>query len=61
MCIRDSYIVSNGDAANGINQSQFAGRLTYSLSGAEYVVTSGISLVSSGTKSSGGATIESVD
>ena len=59
--ITANYIVSNGDAANGINQFQFAGRITYNLSGAEYVVTSGISLLSSGTKSSGGATIESVD
>ena len=59
--ITANYIVSNGDAANGINQFQFAGRITYSMGGAEYVVTSGISLLSSGTGSAGGATIESVD
>ena len=59
--ITANYIVSNGDAANGINQFQFAGRITYSMGGAEYVVTSGISLLSAGTGSAGGATIESVD
>ena len=59
--ITANYIVSNGDAANNINQFQFAGRLTYNMGGGEYVVTSGISLLSAGTASSGGATIESVD
>ena len=59
--ITANYIVSNGDAANGINQFQFAGRITYSMGGSEYVVTSGISLLSAGTGSAGGATIESVD
>ena len=59
--ITANYIVSNGDAANGINQFQFAGRITYSMGGAKYVVSSGISLLSAGTGSAGGATIESVD
>ena len=59
--ITTNYIVSNGDAANGINQFQFAGRITYTLGGTEYAVTSGISLLSAGTGSAGGATIESVD
>ena len=37
--ITANYIVSNGDAANGINQFQFAGRITYSMGGAEYAVS----------------------
>ena len=35
-----NYIVSNGDAANGINQFNFAGKLTYTRNGVEYNVTS---------------------
>ena len=46
--ITANYIVSNGDAANGINQFNFAGKLTYTRNGVEYNVTSGVSLVTPG-------------
>ncbi len=59
--IEISYIVTNGDSANGINQFSFSGRLTYTRNGTEYVVTSGISLLTTGLIASGGESIESVD
>jgi len=55
------YIVSSGDGGNGVQQFQFAGKLTYSRNANEYNVTSGISLLTTGLQSSGGDTIESVD
>ena len=55
------YIASNGDSANGISQFSFAGRLSYTRNGTEYVVTSGISLLTTGSISSGGESIESVE
>ena len=59
--ISANYIVSNGDSANGINQFNFSGRLTYTRNGVEYNVTSGVSLLSPGLISSGGANIETVE
>ena len=59
--ISANYIVSNGDAANGINAFQFAGRLVYTQGSTEYAVTSGISLLTTAGASSGGDSIESVD
>ena len=59
--ITANYIVSNGDAANGINQFNFAGKLTYTRNGVEYNVTSGVSLVTPGVSSSGGENIETVE
>ena len=55
------YIVSSGDSANGINSFQFAGALTYVRNSQSYTVTSGISLVSVSSQSSGGENIESVE
>ncbi len=59
--ITASYIVSNGDSANGVNSFQFAGRLVYTQGSIEYAVTSGISLLTTGGASSGGDSIESVE
>ena len=59
--IEVSYIVSNGDNANGISNFSFSGRLTYTRNGTPYVITSGISLLSTGLIASGGESIESVD
>ena len=59
--ITANYIVSNGDAANGVSNFSFAGRVVYNRNGVEYNVTSGISLVSTGLVSSGGENIETVE
>jgi hypothetical protein len=59
--IEVSYIVSNGDSANGISNFSFSGRLTYTRNATPYVITSGISLLSTGLIASGGESIESVD
>ena len=59
--INVSYIVTNGDSANGINQFTFSGRLSYIRNSVEYVVSSGISLLTTGLSSSGGENIESVE
>ena len=55
-----SYIKTNGDSANGISQFSFTGRLTYTRNSSEYVVESGISILSTDISASGGETIESV-
>ena len=55
------YITSNGDAANGVGQFAFAGRLVFSRNNQEYVVTSGISLVTTGLSARGGEAIEGVE
>ena len=56
-----NYIVSNGDAANGVNNFKFSGRLTYNRNAQDYVVTSGISALSTGITASGGESIEGVE
>ena len=56
-----NYIVSNGDSGNGINQFSFSGRLSYTRNSQEYIITSGISLLTTGLISSGGENIESVE
>jgi len=56
-----SYIVSNGDSANGANQFAFSGRLVYSRNGIEYTVSTGISLVSTVLPATGGENIEPVE
>ena len=56
-----NYIISNGDSGNGVNSFQFAGKLIYTRNGAEYSVTSGVSLLTTGLQSSGGQAIEAVD
>ena len=55
------YITSNGDAANGVNQFTFAGRLVYTRNSQEYTVTAGISLLTTGISASGGESIEGVE
>ena len=55
------YLVSSGDSANGITELDFAGQLSYIRNALKYQVTSGISLVSMNSLSSGGENIESVE
>jgi hypothetical protein len=59
--INVNYITSNGDSANGVSQFNFAGRLTYNRNSVESIVTSGISLLTTGLIASGGENIESVE
>jgi hypothetical protein len=59
--IEVGYITSNGDSANGISQFTFAGKITYNRNSIEYIVTSGISLLTTGLIASGGENIESVE
>ena len=56
-----NYIVTNGDSANGISSFTFSGRITYIRNAQSYTVTSGVSLITTETISSGGEVIESVD
>ena len=56
-----NYISCNGDSANGVNQFQFSGKLTYIRNSIEYTVTTGISLLTTGITAQGGEVIESVD
>ena len=55
------YIASSGDAANGVGQFSFAGRLVFSRNNQEYVVTTGISLITTGLSARGGEAIEDVE
>ena len=59
--ITATYITTNADAANGIKDFAFSGRLTYIRNSEMYTVTSGFSLVTADSPSSGGEPIESVD
>ena len=59
--ITATYITTNADAADGIKDFAFSGRLTYLRNSEMYTVTSGISLVTADSSSSGGEPIESVD
>ena len=59
--IEVSYIVTNGDAANGVNALNYAGSLYYTRNSVEIAVTTGISLITTPLSSSGGESIESVD
>jgi hypothetical protein len=59
--IEVSYIVTDGDSANGISNFTFSGQITYNRNAIEYTVTSGISLISASGPSSGGGQIESID
>ena len=56
-----SYISTNGDAGNGMNQFRFNGRITYTRDGKEYTVTSGLSLLTADYSSRGGDSIEGVE
>ena len=55
------YISSNGDSSNGVGQFSFSGKLSYNRNGTEYTVTTGVSLVTTVSPSSGGQNIESVE
>ena len=55
------YVVSSGDGANGISNFTFAGRLSYIRNAQSYSVTTGVSLLSTDVRSSGGESIETVD
>ena len=55
------YVVSSGDAANGISNFTFAGSLSYIRNAQSYSVTTGVSLLSTDLKSTGGESIETVD
>jgi len=59
--ITTNYIVTNGEAGNGVSNFNFSGRLTYVRNSKEYTVAGGISLLTTGVTSSGGDTIESVE
>ena len=59
--ITATYITTNADAADGIKDFAFSGRLTYIRNSQLYTVTSGFSLVTADSPSSGGEPIESVD
>ena len=59
--ITTNYIVTNGEAGNGVANFNFSGRLTYVRNSTEYTVAGGISLLTTGVTSSGGDTIESVE
>ena len=56
-----NYLTSNGDAGNGMSNFSFSGRLTYTRDGNDYVIASGISLLTTEFSSRGGSSIESVD
>jgi hypothetical protein len=56
--IEISYIVTNGESANGISNFSFSGRI---LDNNESVVTGGISLLTTISESRSGANIETVD
>lgn len=56
-----SYIVTNGDSGNGMNQFRFNGKITYTRDREEYTVTSGISLLTTDYSSRGGDSIEAVE
>ena len=55
------YVVSSGDGANGISNFTFAGRLSYIRNAQSYSVTTGVSLLSTDLKATGGESIETVD
>ena len=59
--IQVNYITSSGDSANGVNNFKFSGRLTYNRNSVDYVVTSGISALTTGVVASGGESIEGVE
>ena len=55
------YIVSSGDTGNGVAQMTFGGNLSYERNGITYQVTSGISLLTTNSFSTGGENIEAVE
>ena len=59
--ITAEYIVCDGAGANGITNFTFAGKLSYIRNSQSYSVSTGVSLLTTDLKSSGGETIESVE
>jgi len=59
--ITANYITSSGDAANGVNNFKFSGRLSYNRNAQSYIVTSGISALTTGIVATGGESIENVE
>ena len=59
--INVSYIKTSGEAANGIANFAFSGKLVYTRNDSTTNVTSGISLVTANESSSGGQAIESTE
>ena len=59
--IEIDYMITNGDAANGVSAFSFSGRIVYNRNGQEFVATSGISLLTTELPSSGGEAIEGVE
>ena len=59
--IEIDYMISNGDAANGVSAFSFSGRIIYNRNGQEFVATSGISLITTELPSTGGEAIEGVE
>ena len=56
-----TYITTNANAADGISNFAFSGRLTYTQNGNNFNITGGISLITADSPSTGGEPIESVD
>lgn len=56
-----TYIVTNGSAANGANNFNFAGHLVYSQGSTEITVTSGVSAVTTVEQAINGDEIEPID
>ena len=56
-----SYIVSSGSEGNGVSSFSFAGSVSYVRNSVQISVTSGISLITPNSPSSGGERIESID
>jgi len=59
--IEVTYIVTNGESANGSANFTFSGRLSYSQSGQDTNITSGVSLLTTLESSRNGGDIESID
>lgn len=59
--IEVTYIVTNGESANGSANFTFSGNLTYIQSGVDKQVTSGVSLLTTLDASRNGSDIESID
>ena len=59
--ISASYIVTNGESADGAANFVFSGKLTYMLGGSDTDITQGVSLLTTVQSSENGSDIESLD
>ena len=59
--ISSSYIVTNGESADGAANFVFSGKLTYMLGGSDTDITQGVSLLTTVQSSENGSDIESLD